>query len=113
MTPERWREVERIYQDALDQDPESRTVFVDRACAGDSDLRREVLSLLEAHRPGDRFLESSALDVAARALAGDALPLERGRRLGPYELVARLGVGGMGEVWRATDPALHRDVAVR
>ena len=62
MTPERWQEVERIYQAALDHDPSARSAFLDEACAGDAELRREVESLLDAHKPDDRFLESPALD---------------------------------------------------
>jgi eukaryotic-like serine/threonine-protein kinase len=113
MTPERWREVERIYLDALRQDPASRSTFVDSACAGDAALRQDVMSLLAAHRPGDRFFESGALAVAARDLADDMPAFARGHRLGAYELLTPIGAGGMGEVWKAKDPALHRDVAIK
>jgi Tol biopolymer transport system component len=113
MTPERWRDVERIYQGALDLEATSRAAFIDQACAGDPELRQDVLSLLAAHQPGDRFFESGALAAAARGLADDMPALARGQRLGAYELVERLGAGGMGEVWRATEPALQRDVAIK
>ena len=72
MTPERWQEVERIFQAALDRDASARSAFLDHACAGDAELRRQVESLLAAHRPDDRFLESSALNMAARNLAEEA-----------------------------------------
>ena len=113
MTPERWQKVERIYQAALDHDPSARSAFLDQSCAGDAELRREVVSLLEAHKPDDPFLESPAVEVAARALADEAPRLARGQRLGSYELIAPLGAGGMGEVWRALDPALNRQVAIK
>jgi len=113
MTPERWQQIERIYQDALDHEPSTRSAFLDQACAGDADLRREVVSLLEAHKPDDQFLEAPALEVTARALAAEAPRLARGQRLGSYELIAPLGAGGMGEVWRALDPDLNRQVAIK
>jgi serine/threonine-protein kinase len=112
MTPERWQQIEQIYQAALDHDLTERSRFLDEACAGDTQLRAEVESLLSAHRPDDRFLESGALDVAARALAEHATRATAGQRLGPYELVALIGAGGMGEVWRALDPGLRRLVAI-
>ena len=113
MTPERWRDVERVFQAALDREPSARSAFLDRACAGDAELRREVESLLDAHRPDDRFWESGALKEAARTLADEAPPAARGQRLGSYELVEQVGAGGMGEVWRALDPALGRHVAIK
>ena len=113
MNPERWREVERIYLDALQQDPSSRSTFVERACAGDAQLRQDVISLLAAHQPRDRFFESGALAVAARDLADEMPALSRGHRLGVYELLTPIGAGGMGEVWKAKDFALHRDVAIK
>ena len=66
-----------------------------------------------AHQPDDRFLESSALKVAARDLADEAPRPVRGQRLGSYELIDPIGAGGMGEVWRALDPALGRHVAIK
>jgi eukaryotic-like serine/threonine-protein kinase len=113
MTPQRWKQVEQIYQQALDSDPSARSAFLDQACGDDEDLRREVVSLLQAHIPDDPFLESPALEVAARSLAGEASPLAPGQRLGPYELIAPIGAGGMGEVWRAMDPGLNRQVAIK
>jgi serine/threonine protein kinase len=113
MTPERWKQVERVYQQALDSDPPARSAFLDQACGGDADLRREVVSLLQAHDPDDPFLESPALEVAARSLAAEASPLAPGHRLGPYELIAPVGAGGMGEVWRAMDSGLNRQVAIK
>jgi len=113
MTPERWREVERIFHGALDRDPSMRSAYLDAACAGDADLRHDVDSLLGAHDSDERVLESSALKHAARDLARDAPRLSPGQRLGAYELIERIGAGGMGEVWRALDPPLRRHVAIK
>jgi tetratricopeptide (TPR) repeat protein/tRNA A-37 threonylcarbamoyl transferase component Bud32 len=122
MTPERWQRVERLYHAALERDAGSRPAFLDQACAGDLELRREVDSLLAAHDSGDRFLE-----IPAAALAADALvepgsrPLEVPRRAAPtlpatigrYAVRRRLGGGGMGIVYLAHDPVIDRQVAVK
>lgn len=72
MTPERWQQVERIYQAALEREPAARPAFLDQICAGDPELRREVESMLEFSAEGDPFMESPALEVAARALAAES-----------------------------------------
>ena len=113
MTPERWQQIERIYQAALDSDPSVRSEFLDQSCQNDSELRKEVVSLLEASKGEHPFLESPALEIAARALADEAQRPAPLHRLGTYELIARLGAGGMGEVWRALDPDLGRQVAIK
>ncbi|MBI3684287.1 MAG: serine/threonine-protein kinase [Acidobacteria bacterium] len=112
MTPERWQQVERIYQAALERDPASRSAFLEEACGGDAGMRQDVESLLLWDEQGETFLEEPALHVAARTF-GEAPALEPGMRLGSYEVLSPLGVGGMGEVWRARDIELGRDVAVK
>jgi serine/threonine protein kinase len=113
MTPERWQQVEQIYHAALEAQPAARSAFLDEACKGDSELRREVASLLDAHHPDGLFLESNALELAARELADEIQRAAPGQRRGSYVLVSLLGAGGMGEVWRALDPALNRHVAIK
>ena len=113
MTPERWQQVERLYHAALERAPAERAAFLDEVCADDADVRSEVDSLLAAAARGDGFLEASALQVTARALASELPRLTVGQRVGSYEIIAPLGAGGMSEVYRARDTRLQRTVAVK
>ncbi|HUF10851.1 MAG TPA: hypothetical protein VMO47_16145, partial [Rhodothermales bacterium] len=84
MTPERWKHVQVLFHEALDQPPERRTVFLDRACDGDGELRRDVEALLAADdNPAPLF------DAPPDALAAE--PFEdtpvAGRSLGAYRLL--------------------------
>jgi serine/threonine protein kinase/Tol biopolymer transport system component len=104
MTPERWQEIKKVLAGALDQPPEERSVYLDQACT-DPDLRREVESLIIAHdQRHTSFLEQPTLSSG---------PLHSGTKLGPYTILARIGSGGMGEVYRAHDTNLKRDVAIK
>jgi serine/threonine protein kinase len=113
MSTKSWKKIEEIFQAALPLDASERGTFLQQACADDPILIDEVRSLLAAHADGTRFLEMPALEVTARALAGEAVDMKTGIRLGPYEIGSPLGCGGMGEVWRARDLALGRDVAIK
>jgi serine/threonine-protein kinase len=113
MTPDRESRVERICQEALAVDAGAREAFVASACAGDEALRREVESLLRQESKADGFLREPALVAAAQHLAADPGQSLIGRGLGIYQIQSLLGAGGMGEVYRARDTRLGRDVAIK
>jgi len=107
LSQERWQRVKGILAEALETPPPERSAYLDRACS-DPGLRREVESLIQAHESGSSsFLEPQAAERTIRE------PLQSGSRLGAYEILARIGAGGMGIVYSARDTQLGRTVAVK
>ena len=108
MTRPAWPRVEELYHAALERPAAEREAFLDGACGGDEELRREVRSLLAHEREAERLMEEPALGAATQRLA-----VVLGTRLGPYEVTDLVGAGGMGKVYRARDTRLGRDVAIK
>src|ERR1700691_1197672 len=117
MDAERWKQVDSLLQSALLVSSSQRELFLRRECAGDAALEQEVRSLLTSHRKAGGFLEAPAIRVAAQAMAqadtGDAVDSMCGRIISHYRILAKLGRGGMGEVYRALDTRINREVAIK
>src|SRR5829696_6767212 len=120
MTPERWRDVQRVYEAALQRAPLERAAFLRHARDLDEALADEVESLLKYQTMSKDFIETPAaaelpmLREAFRQLHTSHVPGQfAGRTFGSYEVQALIAAGGMGEVYRAVDIRLGRTVAIK
>jgi eukaryotic-like serine/threonine-protein kinase len=113
MSEGRREQLVRIFDAARQLQSDERTELIARSCGTDEALRAEALSLLEADAASGEFMVKPALDRLAEAMATERWSLHAGELIGPYTIVQLLGSGGAGEVWRARDQRLGRDVAIK
>jgi serine/threonine protein kinase/tetratricopeptide (TPR) repeat protein len=114
VSPTRWQEIERLYHATLARLPGERAAFLAEICNNDPELRREVESLLAQDASKTGALDQPAWE-ATGPVGGDSTVTQStpGARLGPYQIEGLIGSGGMGEVYRARDTRLGREVAIK
>jgi eukaryotic-like serine/threonine-protein kinase len=111
MDPDRWRRVAEVYEAALEREPAARGTFLEETCRDDAALRRDVESLLAQEHTS--CIVDSDMETVAAAVLENATQLAPGALIGQYRIEGWLGAGGMGEVYRAHDTTLNRDIALK
>src|SRR5437762_9999272 len=113
MAPARLQTIEEIFHAALDQEPDQVGAFLDAACEGDELLRRKVEALVASHQQAGGFIETPVAGIATRIIENGQADLLVDRTIGHYKISKRIGTGGMGEVYLATDITAGRKAALK
>src|SRR5260370_5840904 len=112
MKPERWQQIDQVLEAALERNRSERAAFLDQACAGDEELRREVESLLRAHEQAGNFIEKPPREAAEEILADHQSETLIRKQVGSYPIERLLGKGGMGEVYLPHDSKMERKISL-
>src|SRR6266550_4892079 len=113
MTPARLQTIEEIFHAALEQEPDRLNAFLDETCAGDDVLRRKVEALLASHQGAGSFIETTVAGIATRIIENEQADLLVDQTIGHYKISKRIGTGGMGDVYLATDMTAGRKAALK